>query len=443
MTTPITKLVPRVAVGALCSPLEVGADRAPAAAEELARRLTVAGCEVITLGAVDTPGCSAAAGRRMAEQHVDAVALVATSWFEDYLVLDLWEECRVPVLLWALPGMETGALCGTQQVAACLKQLDVPHRCVYGPAECAVAGRQASTFLRAAALAKQLRRARIGLGGHRVAGMTEVAANEIGLKKALGPRIVPLDMPRLLERARAIPDEDVRSGWESVVARSGCCQVPATDGYEALKFYAAVKELVVEHGLDALSIGCYPYLMGRPCLAASLLADEGIPLGCEGDVNGAVGQLLLTRLTAQPTHNTDWLEPLADGTVVFTHCGSGSFGLAERAAEVTLAPVRLMNQGVCATFPARPGPVTLVSLLPQGDGYQLAVLEGEALSTTMVFPGNPLRVRFPQPTPRLIEWIFAAGIGHHWMAGYGHVAEEIGHWARLCGPSLRLVQPEK
>jgi hypothetical protein len=25
------------------------------------------------------------------------------------------------------------------------------------------------------------------------------------------------------------------------------------------------------------------------------------------------------------THNTDWLEPLEDGTVVFTHCGSGSF----------------------------------------------------------------------------------------------------------------------
>jgi L-arabinose isomerase len=101
-----------------------------------------------------------------------------------------------------------------------------------------------------------------------------------------------------------------------------------------------------------------------------------------------------------------------------------------------------MDQGVCATFPARPGPVTLVSLLPRGDGYQLAVLEGEAVPTTMVFPGNPLRVRFPQPTPQLIEWIFAEGIGHHWMASYGHVGEEISQWASLCGPSLRLLRPE-
>lgn len=442
MTTLTTKLVPRVAVGSLCSPLEVGADRAPAAADELVRRLKDADCEVVALGPVDTPEKSVAAGRSMAEQHVHAVALAATSWFEDYLVLDMLEECRVPALLWSLPGMETGALCGAQQLTAYLKQLGVHHRCVYGPLDSPEAGRQASVFLRAVALAHQLRRARIGFGGYRPAGMTDVSANEIGLKKSIGPRIVSLDMPRLLDRAKGIPDDDVRARWQLVVQQSGCCKVSAVDGFDALKFYVAVKELVDRHRLDALTVGCYPYLMGRPCLAASLLADEGVPLGCEGDVNGAVGQLLLTRLTGRPTHNTDWLEPLEDGTVVFTHCGSGSFSLAERSGDVTLSPVRLMDQGVCATFPAKPGPVTLVSLLPRGDGYQLALLEGEAVSTTMVFPGNPLRVRFPQPTPRLIEWIFAEGIGHHWMAGYGHVADEISQWARLCGPDLRLVTPE-
>jgi len=177
------------------------------------------------------------------------------------------------------------------------------------------------------------------------------------------------------------------------------------------------------------------------CLAASLLADEGVPLGCEGDVNGAVGQLMLTRLTGEPTHNTDWLEPLEDGSIVLTHCGSGSFTLAESADDITLDSVRLMGQGVCALFPARPGAVTLVNLVPAGDGYQLALLEGEALSTEMVFPGNPLRVRLDQPTGEVIDWIHAEGVGHHWMAGYGRVGAEIRHWAKLAGDSLRLVEP--
>ncbi|MGD0900446.1 MAG: hypothetical protein ABR915_21650 [Thermoguttaceae bacterium] len=440
MEEPRKSLIPRVAAGSLCSPLEVGADRAPRAAQDLGQMLGRAGCEVVALGPVDTSDKSVAAGRALAEQHVHAVALAAVSWFEDYLVLDLLEECGVPVLIWALPGMETGALCGTQQLTAYLRQLGVPCQCVYGPAGDARGREQTVAFLRAAALRKQMRSARVGLGGYRVAGMTEVSANEMGLKKAIGPRVVPLDMPLLLKRAGEISDDQVQELWQAVVGRSGRCNVQTGDGLDSLKVYAAVKELIGSHGLDALTIGCYPHLMGRVCLAASLLADEGIVLGCEGDVNGAVGQLLLTRLTGLPTHNADWLEPLDDGTVVFTHCGSGSFSLAERQQDITLSPVRLMDQGVCALFPARPGPVTLVSLLPRGEGYQLALLEGEAISTEMVFRGNPLRVRFARPTPDIIEWIFREGIGHHWMAGYGHVGGEIRKWAALCGPSLRLLE---
>ncbi|MGA2863684.1 MAG: hypothetical protein ABSF95_04265 [Verrucomicrobiota bacterium] len=431
-------LIPRVAVGSLCSPLEVGANHAPMAARELTQHLKETGCEVLELGPVDAPEKASAAGRAMAEGHVQAVALAAASWFEDYLVLDLLEECAVPLLLWSLPGMETGALCGTQQLTAYLKRLEKPFRCLYGPLDQAENLDQATIFLRAVALKYQLRRARVGFGGYRVTGMSEVSANEFGLKKALGPRVIPLDMPLLLARAREIGDEEVRSRWEQVVGLSGCCKVPAADGLDSLKVYAAVKELVNKHRLDALTIGCYPHLMGRVCLAASLLADEGIPLGCEGDVNGAVGQLLLTRLSGQPTHNTDWLEPLEDGTVIFTHCGSGSFTLAERSQDITLSPVRLMDQGVCALFPAKPGPVTLVSLLPRGEGYQVALLEGEAISTEMVFRGNPLRVRFAQATPRIIDWIFSEGIGHHWMAAYGHFGNEIKQWASLCGPALKL-----
>ena len=146
-------------------------------------------------------------------------------------------------------------------------------------------------------------------------------------------------------------------------------------------------------------------------------------------------------MTGQPTHNTDWLEPLEDGTVVLTHCGSGSFSLAENPDDIELASVRLMDQGACVLFPSKPGPVTLLNLVPKGDGYQLALLEGQAVSTEMVFPGNPLRVRFDCPTPELIDWIHEEGIGHHWMVGYGHVGGEIRQWARMAGPAVEIVHP--
>ena len=433
-------LKPRVGVASLSSPLEVGADRAPGAAESLARVLAEAGCDVVPLGVVDTAEAAVAAGRKLAEGHVNAVALTPVCWCEDYLVLDMLEECAVPVLFWPLPGMETGALCGAQQTACFLSQLGAPCSLVFGEhgnAECLA---EAMTFLRAAALKRRLRRARVGLAGHRVGGMTHTAPNEFALKKAIGPRVVHLDLPDLLDRARSASEDDAAGRWNDLLACVGSSRVSEADGVDSMKVYSAIREAVAEYGLDALTVGCYPHLMGRVCLAASLLADEGVPLACEGDVNGAVGMLMLQLLTGGPTHCTDWLDPLPDGSVVFTHCGSGSFSLAERREGIVIDSVRLMGQGACALFPAKPGPVTLLGLVPKGEGYQCAVLEGDALPTDMVFPGNPVRVDFGRPVKDVIAWIHAEGVGHHWMIGYGHVAAELRAWAKLAGPGLRLVE---
>jgi L-fucose isomerase-like protein len=432
-------LISRVAVASVSSPLEVGADRAAQAAEDAETLLKQAGCGVVLLGEVNNSERSRLAGRKAAEEHIDALVIVTASWFEDYLVLDLLEECNVPILLWSLPGMETGALCGSQQLTMYLKYLEVPFKCVYGPLENGDNLTRAMKFLRAVALRSRLRRTRIGLLGNHVRGMTDAAVNELALKKDIGPRIVNLDLPQLLARMNEFPKEKALSIWRSVCEKSNRCLVSEEAGIDSIQMYLTIREAVDSYQLDAIAVGCYPHLMGRVCLAASLLADEGVPLACEGDVNGAVGQLILSLLTDEPTHNTDWLEPLEDGTIVLTHCGSGSFSLAEKKEDITLASVRLMGQGVCGLFPAKPGPVTMINLVPGCQGYQCAVLEGEAISTTMVFPGNPVRIKFKESTDKLIEWIHEKGIGHHWMIGYGHIAEEMIDWSKIINSSVALL----
>ena len=438
----ITPLVPRVGVLGLCSPLEVGADRAPVVAAQLADLLRQAGGDVVLAEAVDTADRAAAAGRRLAAAQADAVLLAPTSWCEDYLVLDLVEECAAPLFFWPQPGMETGALCGTQQHTAALRQLG--HRayaCTFGAVDDEDCRRVALDFLRAAALRARLRRARIGIAGHHLTGMTHTAANEFALKRAVGPRVVWLDLPALLAQAAAVPAADATARWREVCRCASSTDVSAAAGVDSVQLYNALRAAVTAHGLAALTVGCYPQLMGRVCLAASLLADEGVPLACEGDVHGAIGQYLLQLLTGQPPHNTAWHDPGDEQRVVFTHCGSGSFALAPARAAVRLASVRLMGQGVCALFPARPGPVTLVNLTPSADGYLCGLLEGEAEPTDMVFPGNPVRVRFAPPVKRLLAWVHETGLGHHWMIGYGHVGAAVRAWAGLAGPGLRLLEP--
>jgi len=439
----ISKLKPKVGVCAFCSPMEVGAGRASASQISLSALLKKTGCEILELGVIDTPDKAASAGRRMAAEGVDAIAVACASWLEDYLALDMLEEYRVPILLWPLPGMESGALCGTQQLTCYLKQLGVASETVFGELRDRDCLDKAMKFLRAASLFFRLRRARIGLAGQRVRGMTEVAVNEIALKTVLGPRVVPVDIVGLLKSADTVDKNSAKMEWNAIRKKAGKCRVSDDAGIKAALILIAMREVVNHERLSALAFGCYPDFMGYACLAASVLADEGIPVGCEGDVNTVVAQLILSLLTGQPTHNTDWLDPMSDGSVVFTHCGSGSYSLAENMRTIELAPVRLVNQGVCSLFPARTGDVTLVSMMPGITGYQMAVMKGKALKTKMVFPGNPLRVKFSSHAKDIIQWIHNNGIGHHWAAGYGHVADEIRYLSIIAGNGLKLLKLEK
>jgi L-fucose isomerase-like protein len=442
MSPTTRRIKPRIGVSAVSSPLEVGANRALPSAQDLARNLESAGCEIIFFDPISSPDQAVTAGRRWAETRVDAIALAAACWFEDYLILDLLEECRRPLLLRPLPGMETGALCGCQQATAFLKALDHPYLSVFGPMNDPAVLAQSVPFCQGAALQTRLRRSRIGIAGHHLTGMTHTAPQEFLLKKAFGSRVVWLDLPGLLQQAKDIPTAPLEAQWQVLSRKAGQCDVTSAEGRDSLQVYQSLRKQVLEQGLDAVTVGCYPQLMGRVCLAASLLADDGIPFACEGDVHGALGLLMLQLLSGEPGHSTDWLDPVDESSVVFTHCGSGSWSLAEKPETIRLASVRLMGQGVCSLFTAKPGPVTLVNITPQPDAYLCGILEGIAEPTEMVFPGNPVRVRFGQPVAKLIPWIHETGLGHHWMIGYGHHARALRAWAKLAGTSLRVVEAE-
>ena len=428
----------RLGITVVTSPLEVGADEAPALLAELRAAFDGAGYGRLELlpsaQPVVNPDSAVAAGRAFYDQRVDAICVVAASWYEDYLVLDMLEECRVPVITWARPGMETGSLCGMQQLGFMLKQLDHPFCLLFEPVDSRRGLHRAWDFARAAALKQELRRARIGRLGHRVEGMTETTTHELALKTIFGPRVVGIDSQVFLDQAARVPLESVRGLWDRVKRQVG--QVTSTDeaGLDSMQVYAALKQTIEDTHLSAVAVGCYPHLMGRVCLAASLLGEEGVPVACEGDVNGALGMLMLTHLTGEPVHNTDLLDPVAaDNAIVFSHCGSGGFSLACDACEITLGPVRLMDHGVCALFLPRTGRVTLVNIVPSLDGYRLAVLPGEAIETGMVFPGNPLKVRFDSEFGQVLEWIATEGLGHHWMAGYGDLSRPLNDLADMVG----------
>jgi len=432
----------RLGLAVVASPLEVGADQAPALLKKLQESLEAnSKLELCSYGVVGIADDAVQAGRQFHDERVHAICIVAASWFEDYLILDMLEECDVPIILWGKPGMETGSLCGTQQAGFMLKQLGKSYKLLFGELDSGPELKRLLTYISAASVRYRLRRGRIGYLGHRVEGMTETTGHELALKKIFGPRVVGMDSQVFLEGVALIESEAIQEQWEKIKNQVGGVECQNEDGLESLRVYAYLRSIIEKETLDAVAVGCYPHLMGKVCMAASLLGEEGIPLACEGDVNGALGMMILTWLTSELVHNTDLLDPIPeDNAIIFSHCGSGGFSLAKDNSEITLAPVRLMDRGICCLFTARPGPVTLVNIIPTMDGYEMGVMEGNAVETDMVFPGNPLKVCFESDYREILSWIADEGLGHHWMAVYGSLEQELVDLAGMVGCELKSMR---
>jgi len=432
-------LQPKVGLAVVYHPCEDGAEEAPRLFSKTCNVLNDLGLRVASAEKpVHDTRTAIQAGQKFREENVDLICLPLATWSSDYIVLDLLDQVDVPVVTWAFPGINTGSLCGVHQIDCVLNELNKTYKFVYGDDE--KARQEILSYSRAVALRNKLRGAHIGLIGYRIEGMTEVTFDEYALKSVFGPRAVHAGIHELKEQVEETTDDEARRVWEKVRKGVGKVTADEGEGIYSSKVYLALKRFVREKGLSALATECYPRLMGQVCLAHSLLSEEGIVAACEGDVNSALAMLILYELTGSPVHNTDLLAIYEDdNSILFSHCGSGGFSLADGREGIELRPVRLAHKGVCVLFTSKPGAVTLVNLVGREDTYRMCVITGEAISTEMVFPGNPIRVRVPIDVNRLVEMVAEEGFGHHWMIGYGDVATELKHLASLNGVKIVTI----
>jgi L-fucose isomerase-like protein len=175
-----------------------------------------------------------------------------------------------------------------------------------------------------------------------------------------------------------------------------------------------------------------------------MLTEEGIPAGCEGDLNSALAMYLLQSFTGEPAHFGEILEVNeGENSIVTSHCGCGAPSLAARPASVTLTPVRIFHRGVCIRYPAKAAPeATYVNLTGRSGTFRMCAVAGSAVETAMVFEGNPVSFRPRVPVQRLMRIIAERGFGHHWMMGYGDVRAPLARFCAMTGVELALPGEE-
>lgn len=201
---------------------EVGFNETPALLKSAEKQLASCGFNVITANEVIYNDKTVEIAKKHFKTYdIDVLCVCVGTWSEDHNLLDLMEDLDVPVILWAFPAVDTGSLCGVQQICCVLKELNRQYFYVYGVADDKKVIKEIGEISRAVALINKLRYTKIGSVGGRIKGMTEIAFDEFELKEKTGVRIINIDSDELKNSYEDSCIDEAIKYWQNIKKNVG------------------------------------------------------------------------------------------------------------------------------------------------------------------------------------------------------------------------------
>ena len=141
-----------------------------------------------------------------------------------------------------------------------------------------------------------------------------------------GTKFVDIPISWVEEYYKAEPGENCEAEADRFIAAAKTMVEPNRDEViKAVRLYHAIRRVAEEEHLNAVTVRCFDLITScctTGCLALSLLNDEGIVAGCEGDLPSIFTMLLCKRLTGADAFMANPAR-IRDKEVLFAHCTIG------------------------------------------------------------------------------------------------------------------------
>lgn len=169
---------------------------------------------------------------------------------------------------------------------------------------------------------------RIGVIGTPSAWLVASNVDYLLAKRRWGIEYTDIPLERIYEHFRKITDDEVDASCAAVASQAlACREVTPKDLIEAMRLYRAIKKVCEEEKLDALTISCFKIIEqieATGCLALSLLNDEGIIAGCEGDLQSIFTLLSIKALIGKGAFMANpSLINVRTNELILAHCTIG------------------------------------------------------------------------------------------------------------------------
>jgi L-arabinose isomerase len=410
-----------------------------AGAEAVAARLRQE-VELVEVGIVHTVDQAREAARKLRAADLDLLVICSLIWAEDDPLITVLQEIQpVPLLVWCyvpeagLPERVTMAELfrrsgpvGAVQQSAPLKRMGKEFGCVCGPHTDDRVLAEFVEWAQAAQMAGELRRATIGILPHRCEVMSGTYTDEFRLLAQLGPRLKYLSVAQLAAAAEAVPEADLEAYLQWLRDTCEIVEVGESALRRASQLSLGLARLAAQHGLDALAVNdldpeLHEVLGMRPCLYVPEFFESGRVIAMEADVCAAVALLAVRRLTGQaPMYVEIFTFDQQQNPLLAGHSAMHDLALAEAGRPIRVVPDYEYCEsdeleGAWMEFRGQPGPVTMVSLFSDVDGFKMVLCDGQSLAEGARLEGFPhMLIQLEQPVGEFFRKLITTGVTQHW-----------------------------
>lgn len=265
---------------------------------------------------------------------------------------------------------------------------------------------------------KEIREKRIGVIGGSSSWLVASNVDYLLAKRRWGTEYMDIPLERVYQYYKQTTEEEIGEQASEFAGKAlACREGTPQDLLKAMRLYKAVKRICEEEKLDAFTLNCFALIekLGTTgCLALSLLNDEGILAGCEGDL-----QAIFTLLTAKIiTGQTGFMANPSiinekNNELVLAHCTIGT---------------KLTEQFIIRNhFESETG-IAIQGILPTGD-ITLVKCGGECLDEYFVSSGrlientnyvNVCRTQVRVQLDNPVDYFFRNPIGNHHILLFGN-----------------------
>jgi L-arabinose isomerase len=428
---------------------------------------------IINAGLVDSPDKAFEAGRRFRTEGVDIIFLYVTTYALSSTVLPVVQQAKVPVIVLNLSPEAsidyasfnkmnnrtrmTGewlaycSACPVPEIANVFLRTGVRFFQVTGmlhnDTEC---WKDILEWIEAAKVAHTMAFNRLGCMGHYYSGMLDIYSDLTQQYRFFGGHIELIEVDELAALRREVSaqaiQERVQLFYSTFDVQPDCS---LEELQRAAKTSVALDKLVAHYKLGSMA---YYYkgtgnednedAISSIILGNSLLTANGVPVAGEYEIKNAQAMKIMDSFGAGGSFTEYYAMDFNEDIVLMGHDGPGHIAIAEGKTKVRPLYVYhgKVGRGLSVEMSVKNGPVTLLSVVQQGDGKLLLLTaEAESVPGPILEIGNTnSRYKFSIGARRFVNDWNSHGPAHHCAVGVGHMASKIKKLGAILG--MEVVQ---